>query len=123
MNIEDIAKVCHAANRAYCQTLGDYSQPIWEEAPQWQKQSAINGVQFHLNNSWADPSAMHDNWMAQKQAEGWKYGPVKDPEKKEHPCMVPYEDLPPEQKRKDLLFIGVVAALTMALRTENSDET
>jgi hypothetical protein len=49
--------------------------------------------------------------MAQKLAEGWKLGPVKNPEAKEHPCLVPFDDLPVEQKVKDYLFRGVVRAL------------
>lgn len=35
--LQQIAKVCHEANKAYCETLGDYSQPEWEAAPAWQK--------------------------------------------------------------------------------------
>lgn len=31
--------------------------------------------------------------------------------KRYDPCFVPYEELPPEQKAKDALFIGVVHAL------------
>src|SRR5437879_1359495 len=42
--VEQVAKICHEANRAYCETIGDNSQPTWEKAPQWQKDSAINGV-------------------------------------------------------------------------------
>lgn len=44
---EDIAKVCHEANRAYCAGIGDHSQKSWEESPDWQRTSAINGVKFH----------------------------------------------------------------------------
>jgi hypothetical protein len=40
---------------------------------------------------------------------------VKDPEKKEHPCFVPYESLPAEQQAKDHLFKGIVAALAPLL--------
>ena len=50
MNNELIAKVAHTVNKAYCETLGDYSQPSWDEAPEWQKASALQGVEFHLNN-------------------------------------------------------------------------
>jgi hypothetical protein len=46
--------------------------------------------------------------MKQKLEEGWKYGEIKDVEKKEHPCMVPYEELDLNQKAKDSLFIAVV---------------
>jgi hypothetical protein len=108
MNIEQIAKTCHAVNKAFCEHLGDTSQPTWEEAPDWQKESAMNGVRYHLENPDSKPSDSHNNWMAEKKADGWVYGEVKDPEKKEHPCLVEYEELPKDQQAKDSLFIAVV---------------
>jgi len=107
MNIEAIAKLCHEVNRAYCMSIGDNSQPSWEDAPDWLKKSEINGVKFHLENE-RTPEQSHENWMREKLADGWKYGPVKDPEKKEHPCLVPYEQLPVEQRTKDYLFKSIV---------------
>jgi RyR domain len=107
----EIARVCHEANRAYCVALGDFSQPSWDDAPEWQWESAVKGVQFCMANPDAPPSANHDSWLDVKRADGWKYGPVKDAEKKEHPCFVPYADLPDNQKRKDALFKAVVSAL------------
>ena len=111
MDVLSIARVCHEANRAYCQSIGDNSQPEWDNAPDWQKQSAENGVRFHIENPNAAPSHSHEEWLKEKQAAGWKYGPVKDPDKKEHPCFVPYEELSEEQKKKDALFIAVVHAI------------
>ena len=111
MNIVQIAKMAHEINKAYCEAIGDYSQPEWNDAPDWQRDSAINGVEFHLANPDASPSASHDNWLKQKLDEGWTYGEVKDPEKKEHPCCVPYEKLPVEQRAKDYLFRQVVHSL------------
>lgn len=110
-NIE-IAEVAHEVNRAYCESLGDLSQPAWEDAEDWQVKSAINGVEFHRNNPEAsDPEDSHLSWLAEKRAAGWKYGPVKDVDKKEHPCFLPYDELPPEQKSKDYIFRAVVRAL------------
>lgn len=109
VNVETIAKACHAANKGYCEALGDFSQPSWEDAPQWQKDSAIVGVKFHLSGDHG-PEASHNSWLAQKEAEGWVYGEVKDPVKKEHPCFVPYEQLPVEQKAKDYIFRSIVHA-------------
>jgi len=109
--VERIAMVCHQTNKAYCEMLGDYSQPEWKDAPEWQRQSAINGVKFHILNPDVDASASHQNWLAEKETEGWKYGPVKDVYKKEHPCFVPFDKLPPEQQAKDKLFKGVVDSL------------
>ncbi len=107
-----IAKVCHEANRAYCELLDDFSQPMWVDAPDWQLESAVKGVEFHQANPDAGPSASHDEWLIVKEADGWKYGPIKDPAKKEHPCYVPYDELPEEQKLKDKLFISIVHALS-----------
>lgn len=109
MNAVDIAKIAHQANKAYCETIGDYSQPDWENAPEWQKSSAINGVEFHLNND-TTPEQSHENWLKVKEAEGWKYGEVKDVDKKEHPCFRPYNELPAEQRVKDSIFSNIVKA-------------
>jgi hypothetical protein len=111
-SIEQIAKVCHQVNRAYCLSLGDTSQPYWDDAPDWQKSSACNGVLFHILNPDAGPVIAHEAWLEEKTSTGWKYGPVKDAEKKEHPCLVTYYELPREQQTKDALFIAVVKAMT-----------
>ena len=70
---------------------------------------------FHLANPQAGPDHSHNEWLKEKADGGWKYGPVKDPEAKEHPCFVPYEELPTEQKAKDFLFRGVVHAMAAVL--------
>lgn len=107
---KQIAKIAHEVNRAYCQYIGDNSQPKWEDAPAWQQISAMDGVSFHVLNPEASVSASHDNWHKQKLSDGWKYGAVKDSDKKEHPCMVSFEQLPKEQQVKDYLFRAVVHA-------------
>lgn len=112
LTLAAIACVAHEVNRSYCAAQGDRSQAPWAGAPEWQKQSAIAGVTMHLGNPDATPEDSHASWLAQKLADGWKYGPVKDAEKKEHPCCVPYAELPPEQKAKDYIFRGVVHALS-----------
>lgn len=108
MKVLVIAQVAHEINRAYCASLGDNSQPEWGRAPEWQQQSAMAGVEMHLANPDATPEQSHESWLAQKVADGWVYGEVKDAAAKQHPCCVPYEDLPPEQKAKDYLFRAVV---------------
>ncbi len=112
LSVEEIAQIAHEVNRAYCQALGDNSQTSWEDAPEWQKDSAINGVIFHMENPDADPESSHNSWLIQKRDEGWKYGPIKDPEKKEHPCFVPFDELPIEQKAKDFIFRQIVHSLS-----------
>lgn len=106
------ARAAHEANRAWCIAHGDMSQPAWDDAPGWQRASAENGVVGVLTGN--TPEQSHESWLAEKASTGWKYGPVKDPEKKEHPCFVPYSELPPEQKAKDHIFVGVVRAFIAA---------
>ena len=113
MNMDQIARVCHQVNKAYCEALGDTSQVDWEAAPEWQRVSARMGVDLHTMGNFG-PEASHISWMNQKLGEGWKYGPVKDAEKKEHPCMVSFADLPKELQAKDFIFRAVVHALREA---------
>lgn len=122
MKRELIAQVAHEINRAYCASLGDTSQPAWADAPEWQQASALAGVDMHLANPDATPEQSHESWLAQKVADGWTYGEVKDADKKQHPCCVLYAELPPEQKAKDYLFRAVVHNLK-ALPAERTAAT
>lgn len=112
--IEACARAAHEANRAYCIALGDFSQTDWEGSPSWQRDSAIKGV-LGVLCSGNGPEQSHESWLDEKRRTGWKYGPVKDPEKKEHPCFLPYAELPPEQRAKDAIFVSTVRTLATAL--------
>lgn len=111
MKVLAIAQVAHLINLAYCTALGDTSQPAWEDAPEQRRASILAGVQMHIDNPEATPEQSHESWLAAKIADGWTYGEVRDDEKKQHPCCVPYTQLPESQKAKDYLFRGVVHAL------------
>jgi hypothetical protein len=107
--IEQIARICHEANRGYCIVLGDNSQPSWDDAPGWQRESAVLGVKLHISGDHG-PEASHKSWMDQKVTDGWVYGAVKDPVAKTHPCLVPFDQLPKEQQAKDYIFRAIVLA-------------
>lgn len=109
--IEHIARICHEVNRAYCASQGDNSQVPWHEAPDWQKNSAIAGVQFILKNPDAGPERSHESWLEEKRRDGWTYRPIKDAAAKQHPCFVPYQELPAAQKAKNYIFGAIVRAL------------
>lgn len=111
--VKHCAEAAHEMNRIYCEAHGDMSQKYFIDSPEWQKQSALNGVYGALAGN--TPEQSHESWLAEKTATGWKYGPIKDPEKKEHPCFVPYGQLPPEQRQKDSLFVTTVSSMAAAL--------
>ena len=108
--IEQVGKIVHEANKALCEATGDMSQKSWEEAEAWQRESAIEGIQWRLANMDAPDSAQHEQWMEDKFKDGWMYGEEIDSAAKTHPCLVPFAALPPEQQAKDVLFSAIVKA-------------
>ena len=107
MTYVEIAKLAHTVNREYCRALDDKSHLPWDQAPEWQRNSAIKGVEAHLISKNMTPEESHDSWMKQKLDEGWEWGPEKDVEKKQHPCLVDYYKLPVAQRAKDHIFKGI----------------
>ena len=107
-----IARACHNVNKSWCEINGDHTQKSWEEAENWQRESAVKGVQFRLANPNGGVDAQHNAWMADKFADGWIYGEEKDADKKTHPCLVHFAQLPIHQQVKDKLFCGIVDAMS-----------
>ena len=120
--VKDIAKVCHEVNRAYCVAHDDLSHVSWDLSPEWQRVSCIAGVQAHLMNRDLTPADSHRLWLKTKEKDGWVHGEVKDAEAKTHPCIMSYDDLPPDQKLKDCLFAAVVGALAPEVVDPLEDE-
>ena len=44
---------------------------------------------------------VHEVWSAGRIADGWTYGEVRNDTLKQHPCLIPYEDLPESEKAYD----------------------
>lgn len=111
IDLTAVARVCHEANRAIqVATLEQDVSPYFDDAPTWQFDSAIEGVKAALEGQTSEQ--LHESWCRYKIEDGWVYGPVKDAEAKTHPCLVPYAELPVEQRLKDAVFRGIVAAFT-----------
>jgi len=116
MTPEQIAEVCHEANRAVTKHLGDVPvQASWDEADADMKASCVRGVEWRLANRDAPVSASHENWMKDRLSNGWVFGPEKNPVTKTHPALVPYEQLPDGVKRKDAIFTSIVLSLAPLL--------
>jgi hypothetical protein len=100
MDREAVAMLCHEMNRLLCSLQGDFSALPWLATDEHTRQSARQGVDWARSNPGATAEDMHEN------------GPTKDSSLKQHPCMVPYSDLPEGQKLKDVLFLAIVRAMT-----------
>jgi hypothetical protein len=44
---------------------------------------------------------VHDVWAEGRLAEGWQYGAERNDERKEHPCLISYNELPEHEKEYD----------------------
>ena len=110
-----IARVMHEAVRAYQAALGQETVPGWKQAPKWMKIASRDAVLYRIDNPDASPSDQHDQWLDTKKRDGWVFGPVKNGDKKTHPLMVPYDQLPVEERRKDALVSAIVSSLTRDL--------
>ena len=113
MRPEEIAAICHAANRALTECLRDVPvQPEWDDAPEDMKLSSIRGVMFAINNPKATAEDQHRAWMDDKISSGWEYGPEKSDVMKTHPSLKPFGQLPDGVRTKDVLFRAIIKALT-----------
>lgn len=54
----------------------------------------------------------HELWAAERIAQGWSYGPQRDDERKLHPCLVPYDELPENERTFDrVTALGTLKAI------------
>lgn len=44
---------------------------------------------------------IHETWAVERIKKGWCYGDVYDPEKKQHPCLIAYDELTESEKDMD----------------------
>lgn len=112
---ENIARVVHAANRELQIIQGDpWPSPPWDDAPDYQAREATAGVREVMRNPDLTAEESHELWVDRMRSDGWVYGEVKDPQRKTHPTLLPFTELPAEQQLKDRLFIAIVRALAPA---------
>lgn len=44
---------------------------------------------------------VHEVWAQARISQGWTYGDHRDDKQKKHPCLIPYDELPEEEKDFD----------------------
>lgn len=112
IQIREIARVCHEVNRVLTEYAKDVPVQLpWDCIDEDMRASGISGVRFAIENQNATPEQQHEAWMRERLAAGWVYGPVKDSEKKTHPALRSYSELPPETRLKDAVFRAIVWAM------------
>jgi len=67
----------------------------------------------------------HEIWSKERIAQGWRYGPARRDDVKEHPCLVPYEELPESEKAYDRVTametVKTILALGYTIQKEDAE--
>jgi len=100
--VEFIARLRHLCWTCFQMGAG---QPYNPDPTPDQLESLKNGVEFLLLNPVVSVETNHENWMRMKLSQGWKYGSVKDLAAKTHPDLVPFDQLPEIEQKKDFMDI------------------
>ncbi len=116
-----IARVVHEVTRIFRIAEGEYSSPPWkdvahppwEEAMHYQKHAAFSETRVALDGG--SPEQVHEAWMHEMRASGWSHGPELVTIKKQHPGMVPYDQLSAMQRNRIDVIIAVARAMAFAL--------
>jgi hypothetical protein len=58
---------------------------------------------------------VHDAWARERLADGWRWGPARDDAGRRHPSLVPYAELPDEERKYDRITVGETLKALLAL--------
>jgi len=80
----------------------------WEKRKKSFKDQFLKAIEMEcVENRSGGPHVAHMNWMDAYRKMGWKYGKEYNEEKKTHPDMVSYEELPQKERDKDSVFLAL----------------
>jgi hypothetical protein len=119
--LQHCAAICYEANRMLSQQLGEELPPPWAEAGDYMQSSMVDGVKAIHDGIVKSPEESHATWMKRRIDDGWIYGEKKDDFLKVNPYLVPFSQLPEEQKIKSRMFFNIVTQF-FASHPELSEE-
>jgi len=104
--LELILTVVHNANAVLKKINGEKHEELADMEPN--RRAGMKAAIKNALTTDTTPEQSHINWLAAQEALGYKYGTEIDRVNLLHPCMVPYEQLPAEQKLKDDMFVAII---------------
>jgi len=92
---EVIARAVHNLNTSI---KADHEGELefWHELPPdaWQRLDTFRQIKLLRDNPDMTAQEEHARWLSVRLEDGWQYGAVRNPAKKESPLIVPWEKLP-----------------------------
>lgn len=108
-----IAQIIYEATRLEAEWSKRSIVPeVWEKRDdKFRKQFVEIIEKYLLQDKLPTPEEAHDSWMQSYLDMGWKYGKTRDVDKKTHPDMLPFYELPQDERDKDAIFLAIVWAI------------
>jgi hypothetical protein len=116
-----IAAACHSAARAYAISAGKFDTNPWEVAQFPIRTDTLEAVDLVLAGGGAED--LHNRWLERMKEKGWTVLDAAVEErtpnydKKQHPSMVPFDELPHEERVKTVMFMENVNTMVRVLRS------
>lgn len=108
-----VTQVAYDTVQAYNRSIG-HVRPSWAELPQDIKEEVIGQTEMVEENPKVTPEDLHNRWKENLEAKGWEYkedeegNPIDRPNRKKHPYLKPFDELPEEVQVKSKLLLTVI---------------
>jgi len=115
--IERIAEILYEATRREAEWSQRSIVPeAWNDRDDAFRRQFVQVIQNYLTmDKLPTPEEAHDSWVQAYTDMGWVYGPERDPVKKTHPDMVPFDQLPKDERDKDAIFLALIYAVRLLM--------
>jgi len=107
---EELARIVYEATRleALWSKRSIVPEP-WDERDEAFRKQMIDNVTKYMNlDELPTPEQAHNSWMNNYFKMGWNYGEKRDPVLKTHPDLVPFDELPKDEKDKDAIYLTIL---------------
>lgn len=108
----EIAQMYHAFNLGHQAVAGDdMPAPPWHSLPRSSREVAIRAVGRIRHGAVTTPAEHHEHWYDTMRARGYTWGAEKDHERKTHPALLHWGELPELYRTKARMFVVIVQGL------------
>ena len=104
VTVPELAEALHTVTRLLGRTDGQ-TISTWAELGNEDRLRSAMAINAIMRDSTRTAEELHNLWLQIKVSMGWKYGPVYNLGKLEHPCIISFDRLPTEEKLKDEIWL------------------
>jgi hypothetical protein len=109
MDVERLARLIYEATRIEAEWSGRIVPETWEQRDEKFRSQFVGIVSKYINaERLPTPEQAHNSWMESYLEMGWRHGEKRDPVAKTHPDLVPFDELPRDEKDKDAIFLAFI---------------